>query len=350
MAYARAADVAQRVHAYGEAARLLTRALSLLRGLPDTAERAGHELELTTLLVSPLVASEGYASPHIHEAHRRALAVAESLGREPAPPLLRSLGLGSLASGDFAAAREYGEALRRRGERDDDDVLRVEGDYVLGVAAFWSGELVDARRHLERAVESYRDENRQEHLLRYAQDPRVVCLTRLALTHWFLGDREAAARARDEGLAVAEAIRHPYSLIVGLQFAALLALDMGDLAALRRYVTRGKAAMPEEGGIQVVGGISALDAYLGVLDGRASDGIARIRELVANATEADQAAPGLRSALLRILLAACEAAGDARTGLATAEELIALTSSVVWRPEGERLREKFLAAQQQANA
>jgi hypothetical protein len=63
-----------------------------------------------------------------------------------------------------------------------------------------------------------------------------------------------------------------------------------------------------------------------------------------------QAAPGLRSALLRILLAACEATGDARRGLMAAEELLTLTNSLVWRPEAERLRAKFLAMEQPANA
>jgi hypothetical protein len=71
---------------------------------------------------------------------------------------------------------------------------------------------------------------------------------------------------------------------------------------------------------------------------------------VADASSAGQAAPGLRSALLRILLGACEVAGDARTGLTVAEELIALTSSAVWRPEAERLRTKFLSMQQGVNA
>jgi DNA-binding SARP family transcriptional activator len=349
-AYARAADVAQQLHAHTEAARLLTRALDLLRGLPRTAQRSAHELELSTALLAPLVASQGYASPRIAEAHRRALALTRSLGAEPAPPLLRSLGLGGLARGDFAAARDHGAALRERGERDDDDVLRVEGDYLLGVAAFWAGDLTDAREHLERAVATYREENRLEHLLRYAQDPKVVCLTRLALIYWFLGEPEAAARARDQGLAVAEEIGHPYSLGVGLLFAALLALDMRDLPALRRFVDRARATVPEDAGVQIEGALAALDAYLDLVESPSPEGIARIRRIVAAAPTAHQAAPGLRSALLRILLAACEATGDTLTGLEVAEELMALTSSAVWRPEARRLRAKFLDREHAAKA
>jgi hypothetical protein len=75
------------------------------------------------------------------EVHERALALARSLGGELEAPLIRSLALASLARGDFEAGREFGQQLRARGERDGDDVLRVEGGYVLGIAAYWQGEL-----------------------------------------------------------------------------------------------------------------------------------------------------------------------------------------------------------------
>ena len=55
----------------------------------------------------------------------------------------------------------------------------------------------------------------------------------------------------------------------------------------------------------------------------------------------DQGAPGLRSILLRMLLAACDAAGDAERGVAAADDLLSLTNSVVWRPAARRLRAKF---------
>jgi len=342
-AHARAADVAQRLYAHTESARHLTGALELLSELPASPERSARELELSTALLAPLVSSEGYASARIHEAHDRALTLSRALGVAPSPPLLRSLGLGSLTRGDFAAAREHGAALRERGERDGDEVLRVEGEYLLGVTAFWSGELTAAREHLDRAVTAYRDENRREHLLRYAQDPQSICLTRLALTHWFLGDGDAAIRARDRGLARAEEIGHPYSLATSLLFASLLALDMRDLPSLRGFVDRAKAVTSAGTGVQVEGALAALAAYLDVVDGRPSEGIARIRRVVAATPPVDQAAPGLRSSLLRILLAACDAADDADAGLVVADELIALSSSVVWRSEAERLRAKFRA-------
>src|SRR5439155_1582758 len=233
--YERAAEVAQQMHANVEAIRLLGRALDLLRTLPETAERDAREFAILTTLTAPLGWSEGYASPRLAEAHQRALELARSLGIEPAPPLLRSLAIVSLSQSDFEEACRFGEQLHARGERDADDVLLVESDYVLGIAAFWQGEFAAARRHFETAVAQYRPEHRHAHLLQYGTDPKVICLSRLGNTLWFLGHLEAATRARDAALALAEEIGHPNSRATAQLFAAILALDMRDQERFREY-------------------------------------------------------------------------------------------------------------------
>lgn len=146
---------------------------------------------------------------------------------------------------------------------------------------------------------------------------------------------------------MAEECGHPYSLAVCLIFASLLALDMRDAPAVRRFVNRANEIAPV-GAFQVEDVLVALDAYLKVLSGGVADGIATIRTILARAP-ADQAAPGLHSALLRILLAACEAAGADGVG-AAADELVSLTNSLVWRPESERFRARVRLGRESANA
>ena len=58
--------------------------------------------------------------------------------------------------------------------------LGLEGRYLLGVSAFWRGDLARARQYLEGAIEAYDVSHRDEHLALYAQDPKAVCLVRLA--------------------------------------------------------------------------------------------------------------------------------------------------------------------------
>ncbi|MDP9294808.1 MAG: AAA family ATPase, partial [Actinomycetota bacterium] len=203
--YVRAAEVAQRLHANADAVRSLERALELVRKLPLSVERDARELAILIALPAPLVAVEGYLSERVAEVHEHALGLAGRLSVEPEAPLVRSLALASLTRGDFDAARDFAEQLRARGERDADDVLWVEGVYVLGVAAYWQGQLHAARTHFEAAVARYRSEHRTDHLLRYGQDPETVCLMRLAHTLWLLGRADDASRMRDATLALADA-------------------------------------------------------------------------------------------------------------------------------------------------
>ncbi len=347
--YGRAADAALLLHASPEAVRLLDRALALLRAQPETPERQERELAHLTALPAALVWVYGFQSERLADVHRRALNLTQALGSEPAPTLLRSLALANLSGNHFADARRFAEQLRARGERDADDVLRVEAEYLLGVTAFWPGELAAAREHFEAAIAHFRPENRRAHLLRYAQDPEVVCLNRLGYTLWVLGHPEAARQASDRSLALAEAIRHPHTHSLALLFAALLSLDMRDAERLRACVARFVAY---GGGYdwwhtETLGALLA--GYVDVLDGMGAAGIARIQRAVA-AAPAIAPAPGHGAIQQRVLLAACETAGDVSTGLAAAECLIAMgDAGGLWRAEAHRMRAAFLAERDPAD-
>jgi AAA ATPase domain/Bacterial transcriptional activator domain len=342
--YERAAGAAQQMHANAEAVRLLDHALDRLRAGPETPARRRRELDLLTALPPALGLVEGWASPRLATVQRQALDLAGALGVEPAPPLLRSAAVASLSRRDYEAAARLGKRLQTRAERDADDVLRVEADYVLGIAAFWRGELAAARRHFARAVECYRPEHRREHLLRYGLDPKVICLSRLANTFWFLGRAETAARLRGEALALADVVEHPPSRAIALVFAGALALDMRDADGVRAYT----AMLTSDAGARATRPTQlsgeAFRGYVDVLDGRAADGLARIERALDDARDADHA-PGMRAHLARLLVEACAAAGDVRSGLAAANRALAAgDENRLWEAETRRQRAEFLAA------
>ena len=342
--YQRAAEQAQQLHASREAVRLLDRALHLLAALPATPRRQARELTVLTALPALLLAGEGYRSRRIIEVQQRALVLTRELGVEPEPPLLRSLALASLSQDAFAEAHGLGERLRTRATRDGDDVLLVESAYVLGIAAFWQGELAAARRHFETAVEQYRPEHRRAHLVWYGQDPKVICMTRLGNTLWFLGQPDAARRARDAACALADEIGHPYTRSTARVFAGMLALELRDPGHLRACVALLKAGHAEQEARQTRISSDALEGYLDVLDGQAETGIARIQRVLAESLGAERA-PGQHAMVVRVLLEACAAAGAARLGREVADRALAMTGGArVWHAEIHRLRGEFLAA------
>ena len=325
--YERAADRAARTVAHAEATRLLERALALA---PDAERR----LNLIGALVAPLALVEGVSGGGLVQAQRRGLALARELGVEPGPPLLRSLALTRLAASDFDGARGYGERLSRT----DDDVQRVESDYVLGVAAFWGASLRAARRHFDAAIAGYRPEHRETHLVRYGLDPQVICMSRLANTLWFLGEPAEALRTRDRALALGERIEHAPTLATALVFAALLALDAGDADAVRRYAT----ALQGWTGAQIwranAIATEAFAGYLDVVDGRHAIGLARIRRTVEE-SGATSPAPGSHAVNVHVLVEACAVAGDAEAGVAAAAMPV---STRLWEARTRELGARFV--------
>ena len=286
---------------------------------PPSAGRGNSRI--LAALPAPLGVVEGWASPRLPTSSSARSSSRVALGVEPAPPLLRSLAVASLSRGDFAGARRFGERLRARGERDADDVLLVEGDYVLGIAAFWQGEFAAARGHFEAAVDRYRPEHRRAHLLQYGLDPKVVCLSRLGNTLWFLGCPAAAIRARDAALALADEIGHPFSQAIALVFAALLALDLREPERVR--ARRGTRLIAAGGPCGTADPVSAeaIAGYVDVVDGRtAAASPASSGRWTRRAGPTTR--PACRPASAALLLEACAVAGDARTGLAAAESAL----------------------------
>jgi DNA-binding SARP family transcriptional activator len=341
--YAEAAAAAQRLHANLEAVRLMERGLDLVVALPDAEQRDRRELALRTALLAPLGAVEGFASSRLQAQQWRALDLAHTLGAEPAPPLLRSVTISGLVQGRFEEAQGVAAQLLARGERDADDVLVVEGRYVLGISAFWQGELEGARRHFEAAVASYRPEHRATHLVRYGLDPKVVCQSRLGNTLWFLGFPRAARQASDAALALAEEIGHWPSHATAVHFAALLAVELRDGEGVRRYTDA--LGRPREGEGRVTEASRELwTGYLDVVEGRREAGFARIGRVLDDSRQAEHA-PGFRANVLRLLLEACAVASDADRGLWASElGLQTVGSARLWVAETHRLRAEFLAA------
>ncbi|SNQ51756.1 Transcriptional activator domain protein [Frankia canadensis] len=317
--YERAAASAQRVHADAEAVRLLAQALAMLRRAPDSRGRQESELALLTAMLGPLAAAHGYASDRLGAVLDAALELARRLGVPPGAPVLRAQGMAVLSRGDAEAAREVGGQLRALGGADD--VLAVEGAFVQGVTAYWRGDLATARTHLEAALARYRPENRSAHLRLFAQDPQPLCVARLAHVHAFLGDPAEAVRLQSESLALAHAVRHPFTLGAVLLFAGLLDLELAALPALRRHAAQLEVLrrQVENTPVQLVS--DALCGFLEVADGRTTAGLARVDAALADPGR--HAAPGLPAILLRVRLAACERTADRDGSAETARRLLA---------------------------
>jgi tetratricopeptide (TPR) repeat protein len=338
--YLRAAQEAQRMYANVEALRLLDRARVLVSDMPGEEDRR-RELEILSALPAPLVSVDGFASDRLDEVQRRAVELASILGVALEPSLLRSFVMSSLCHDNFDEAQAAAESLRAAAQRGSDEGLDIESEYLLGIIAFWCGAFATAREHFEQVVNGFSPNQRAEHLLRFGHDPAVVCLSRLGNTLWFLGEDEAARRARDGAVALAVAVGHPLSRDTAFTFAGLLSVDLDDRDRFREFATAissnaGDRSRPIEINAMAFAG------YIDVIEGRAVEGVRRIRSAI-DVCGPRNHAPGFRATLMRLLLGAHVIIGDPESGLAAADEALRLDGTRIWEAENRRLRAEFLA-------
>ena len=208
-----AGENALRQHGYREAATHATRALDLLRTLPDAEQRAHQELSFQVMLAAALTATRGYAVPEVHGVYARVRALCERAGdtRELYPVLLVLVRF-NLVRGALQTARDVARQLLTRALATHDPALLLWAHSASGVVAFYTGEFAPALDHLERGIALY---DPQEHspersraLLAW-QDPGVSCMAHSALTLWVLGYPARAAARIERGADAGSLARSP---------------------------------------------------------------------------------------------------------------------------------------------
>jgi DNA-binding SARP family transcriptional activator/DNA polymerase III delta prime subunit len=263
--YRVAGERAVSVSALDEAATMFRRALALLGDLAPSRDRDELELQIRIALGSPLVALDGYGAASSHRLYERALSLCRKLNRPIDPPILRGLGLARLQGCRFEDCDNLAQALLDSESKDA--VTQTEGHYLLGVSAFWQGDLEKARDHLEAAIAAYDVARQDEHLALFAQDPRAVCLVRLALVEQWASDSDRAEQLAREALQVAAETDHPMTLAYVITYAAILAAEAGKAEWLAELLAEAEALRERLSERYLVVVLDALRGWLEVYRG-----------------------------------------------------------------------------------
>ncbi|WP_332644210.1 ATP-binding protein [Aeromicrobium sp.] len=337
-AYRVAGARAVAVSALEEAVTMFQRALALLADLPPSPGRDALELDIRIALGSPLVALEGYGSKGAHQLYERALSICRKLHRPVAPPILRGLGLARLQGCRFDDCDELARALLEH--ESDDPIARTEGRYLLGVSAFWRGDLARARPYLDGAIEAYRVSHRGEHLSLYAQDPKAVCLVRLAWVELWAGDAGRANETARFALEIAVDLDHLMTLGYVITYAAIIAAESEDLARLAELLGEADRLWKRFSDRYLMVVLQALRGWLDVCEGSA-EGIEKIvRSVARSRTEGET----LHLTYTLLLLARARGMlGELRQGRAATREGLSWShrcnqrylEAELWRVDGE---------------
>jgi ATP/maltotriose-dependent transcriptional regulator MalT len=153
-------------------------------------------------------------------------------------------------------------------------------------------------------------------VLLYAQDPKVVCLSRLAWTLWHRGSLDDALACREEALAMTAAQDEPLGHAYALWFTMFIAVEQGDLTRLRNQTDALEHLATAHRLLYAAAVADGFHGYVQALGGDARGGIGRMR-----ATLEDRRWVGmeyvLKSQTLFLIAKAAAGAGDLRTAGAT---------------------------------
>jgi DNA-binding winged helix-turn-helix (wHTH) protein/tetratricopeptide (TPR) repeat protein len=337
-----AADNALRRFAYPDAIAHLTDALALLTTLPETPERARHELAVQAALGPALMAIKGYAAPEVAQAYARARALCQRGGDTPQRfAVLLGLCIFYQERAALQTASMLAAQLLQLAQRLQDPVCLLWAHNALGITLKFMGELVDARAHLEASLRLYTPDLPRTYPVVF--DPGVDSLCGLAELLSVQGYPDQAVQRSHEALALARRLAHPLSLAVALGCAARIHRRRGASQAAQALEEASLALGRAQGFAQGVAQETVWQGWDLVTRGRAEAGLVQMRQGIdaLRATGAELERPWLLSALAR----AYGRTGRATEGLAVVAEALAivdhtgkhLDESGLYRTKGELL-------------
>jgi predicted ATPase/DNA-binding SARP family transcriptional activator len=217
-----AGEIARRRSANAEAIVHLNQALELLKTLPETPERLQCELKTLESLGVCLVLTKGHASVEVETVYARAMELCSQVG-DASQRYQAIFGLYrfhfyrgkiwtafTLAEQLLALAQGLGGEYHLRAQ-----VLYAETLYRMG-------EFVKAQEQLSQAVAAYLLDQFPLDAHLFGNDILVLSQVVLGIYLWHLGYPDQALQAGLAGLSRAQKISHPFTLVCGLYFTAVV--------------------------------------------------------------------------------------------------------------------------------
>jgi class 3 adenylate cyclase/predicted ATPase len=348
----KAGEQALRNDALLESITHFSKALELIKTLPESPQRDGMELGAQVLRAVPLTLTRGWANPDVGAAYERAHELTQKLGETP-QMFLALVGVFTyyLVRGNFQQASEMADVNLAVAEKSGDPELILEASQDRGAAHFYMGQLQESVPHLARVGELYFPEKYHYHVFTYGRDPLAVALQHESLAYWYLGFPDKALERSDEAMRVTEQWHHPFSRAWVLISRCLTMHLRGDSQGMRAAAEEGIALAAAQG---FPNWLAQGLVYLGwtmAEQGDLEQGIAKIREGLGiwRMTGAILATPYF----MYLLADAHTRAGEYAEAIALVDEALAQidrTAERVWEPELHRLRGELARRESAADA
>src|SRR5262249_44042721 len=226
-----------------EAVSCLEQGLTALQHLPETRKTLEQAIDLRFDLRTSLhpLGDFEIGLGHLREAE----ALARTLGDQ------RRLGQLSVSlchslkdTGHTTEALAFGQRAQTIAESIRDAALQVTGNLYVGAACIWTGDYRQAEDRLKKGLRLLEGDLGRERLGLAGFPPvRIPCY--LTWAHADRGEFQEGIAHDQEGLHLAEALDHPYSLAFVCWTLAYLHINRGELGQAIHLLERGEAVSRE---------------------------------------------------------------------------------------------------------
>jgi predicted ATPase len=334
---------AARLSAHEEAIAHLGKGLTLLVTLPDTSERTEQELSLQIALGNALIATKGYAAPEVGQTFSRARELCQKIGETPQLfSVLHGLHRFYFVRAELQTARELGEQILRLAQGQQDPVLLVSAQRVMGATLWALGDFAQAQAHLEQGLALYDPQQHHTYVLLYGQDEGVTCLAYATWALMPLGYVDQALQRDHEALTLAQELAHPYSLAYALNYAAWLHRFRREAWVVQERTEAAIAIATDQGFALWLAMATMYRGWALTEQGQAKEGLAQIRRGLS--AWQDTGAELSRHYFLSLLAEAHAKIGQIKEGLVVVDEALAAVPKTgrFWEAELYRLKGELL--------
>ena len=267
-----------------EAAEQLRRALDQIATLAATPALRREEIKLQVALITPFLHVRGYAAPETRAAVERArllIEQAEALGEPPEDPVLLfsvlyGFWVANLVAFNGDVMRELAVQFLALADKQRATGPLMMAHRLMGLSLLHTGDVVDGRAHLDRAITLYDPAEHRPLATRFGQDIGAATLSWKSLAFWLLGYPQAALADTEHALKVAREIGHSATLMYVLNFSAWTHIYCGNYAAANALVDEFSALKDQTGSLFWGAWGMMQRGCLLALTGKASDAVQTI--------------------------------------------------------------------------
>ena len=136
-----------------EAITHLTTGLEILKTLPESRERAQHELQFHMAVSAPVLATTGFASPELERTFERAYELCQQLGETPERfGALMGVWLFHLCTSELQTSLTLAEQFLRLAQEQDDATVLQQAHLAMTNTLFYIGDLTTTRMQIEQGM------------------------------------------------------------------------------------------------------------------------------------------------------------------------------------------------------